>query len=72
MKPVDFIVILVIALIVGAASLYIYRAKKKGRGCIGCPDSATCQKYNESVNSCGGNCSFCSSCHSENECDAQK
>ena len=51
MKPVDFVVILVIALIVGAASLYIYRAKKKGRGCIGCPDSATCQKYNESVKS---------------------
>ena len=67
MKPVDIIVILFIALIVGAASGYIYRAKKKGKGCIGCPDSASCQKYNESVGSCGGNCSFCTSCHSEDK-----
>ena len=56
MKPVDIIIILIIALIVGAASCYIYRVKKKGKGCIGCPDSASCHKYNESVHSCGGNC----------------
>ena len=66
MKPVDIIITLIIALIVGAASYYIYRVKKNGKGCIGCPDSANCHKYNESVNSCGGNCSFCTSCHSKN------
>lgn len=66
MKPVDIIITVIIAAIVGAASYYIYRAKKNGKGCIGCPDSANCQKYNESVNSCGGNCSFCTSCHSDN------
>ena len=61
---IDFIIILVIAAIVGSASFYIYRAKKCGKKCIGCPDSATCGKYNESVSSCGGNCSFCTSCSS--------
>ena len=60
----DLIVILIIAAIVGGAAFYIYRSKKNGKKCIGCPDSATCGKYNESVSSCGGNCSFCTSCHS--------
>ena len=64
---IDLIVILIIASIVGGASFYIYRVKKSGRGCIGCPDNATCHKYNESVNSCGGNCSFCTSCGSNKE-----
>ena len=67
MKPIDVIVILVIAAIIGCASYYIYKAKKSGKKCIGCPDSATCGKFNESVNSCGGNCSFCTSCHSEDK-----
>ena len=48
----DLIVGLVVVLMVAAASLYIYRAKKRGDKCIGCPEG-----------SCGGNCSCCSSCH---------
>lgn len=52
MEPIDFIVIAVITLIVGGASYYIYRAKKSGRKCIGCPDSKTCS----------GSCSSCSCC----------
>ena len=31
-----------LALILGGAALYLYRAKKKGRRCVGCPDSAAC------------------------------
>ena len=46
----DYIIIAVIVLIVGLAALYIYRAKKSGQKCIGCPDSKTCS----------GNCSGCS------------
>lgn len=46
---VDIIVIVVLALLVGAAVLYIVKTKKKGR-CIGCPDSATCD----------GGCASCS------------
>ena len=67
MKPVDIIVILIIAAIIGGASYYIYKAKKSGKKCIGCPDSATCGKYNESVNSCGGNCSHCTICQSSDD-----
>ena len=67
MKPVDVIIILVVAAIIGGASYYIYRAKKSGKRCIGCPDSATCGKYNDMVGSCGGNCSACSSCHTHEE-----
>lgn len=44
---VDFIVIAVLGMIVGAAVLYIRKEKKKGVTCIGCPNAATCGK-------CGG------------------
>ena len=39
----------VVALIIGGAVTYIIISKKKGKGCIGCPDSGNCQ----------GNCSSC-------------
>ncbi len=38
----DVIIIAAIVLIVGAAALYIYKAKKKGQKCIGCPYAKTC------------------------------
>ncbi len=38
----DFIIILVLIAVIGGASLYIYRAKKKGKKCIGCPGSGNC------------------------------
>ena len=63
MKPIDVIIILAVAAIIGGASYYIYRAKKSGKRCIGCPDSKACGKYNDMVGSCGGNCSACTSCH---------
>lgn len=46
----DFIIIAILLLIVGTASYYIYRAKKSGKKCIGCPDSGACS----------GHCSQCS------------
>ncbi len=42
MGPTDIIVIIIIALIVGAATAYIIREKKKGKKCIGCPYSDSC------------------------------
>ena len=42
----DFIIIAVIACIVGAIIFYLVKSKKKGQKCIGCP-------Y---CNQCGGNC----------------
>lgn len=46
----DLLVILVLLLILGGAGLYIYRAKKRGQKCIGCPNGG----------SCSGGCSGCS------------
>lgn len=41
MKPIDILIILVIAVIIGVAIAYIVRAKKKGAKCIGCrPETA--------------------------------
>ena len=40
----DIIIILVLAVIVGGASYYIYKAKKRGQTCIGCPHAKDCSK----------------------------
>ena len=53
----NFIVIAVIAAIVGGAVWYIRREKRRGIQCVGCPDSATCS----------GNCAGCAG-----KCGAQK
>ena len=42
-----------IAAIVLAAAFYVYKAKKSGKKCIGCPDSG----------GCSGCCSGCHGCH---------
>ncbi len=36
------IVSVILVLILGGALLYLYKAKKQGVKCIGCPDGATC------------------------------
>lgn len=38
----DLIVIAVLVLILGLAAWYVYKSKKSGKKCIGCPDSAAC------------------------------
>ncbi|GEM_PF-1028900 len=40
----NILVILVIALIVVLAVLYIHKQKKHGVKCIGCPNGCSCQK----------------------------
>ena len=55
----NYIIVAVVLLIVALAGAYVYKAKKSGKKCIGCPDSG----------SCDGNC-YCCSCgcgHAENE-----
>ena len=42
MKFVDFVIIGILVLIVLGAAYAIYRSKKSGKKCIGCPDSGTC------------------------------
>lgn len=48
----NIIISIVIIAIVGLAVLYIFRAKKKGQKCIGCPDSKTCPHAQNGVCSC--------------------
>ena len=61
MDFVDVIAIVVIVLIIGGAVAYIIKAKKSGKKCIGCPDSAACSAQSK----CGsGTCSGCSGCQS--------
>ncbi len=38
----DIIALAVSLCVIGGATLYIIRQKKKGNHCIGCPDSASC------------------------------
>jgi len=40
----DMIIIAVVALILGLAGFYVYKAKKSGQKCVGCPHSRTCGK----------------------------
>ena len=53
MKPVDFLILALVALIVGLAAWYLHKAKAKGVKCIGCPDGAKCSG---NCSGCGGNC----------------
>ena len=49
MMPMDnLILLLVIGLILGLAVGYVYKSKKRGVKCIGCPDAKGCS------GSCGG------------------
>ena len=50
----DLIILAVLALICGSAAIYVYRAKKRGAKCIGCPVEGGCS-------------GCCSSCASRNE-----
>ena len=55
----NLIVIGILLVLVGAAVLYIWKEKKKGTRCIGCPAAGGCR-----TNGCGeakGNCK----CHND-------
>ena len=47
----DLIVIFIIAAILGGAGYAVYRSKKAGKKCIGCPDGSSCS------GACSGGCS---------------
>lgn len=56
MNLTDYIIIAVIAVIICGAAYAIYRSKKSGKKCIGCPDS----------DGCAGNCAYCRGCGKNN------
>lgn len=43
---IDFVISLVLFVVVGAAIFYIYKSKKSGKKCIGCPYAESCGKNN--------------------------
>ena len=49
------VAIILIALIIGGALAYIIRAKKAGKKCIGCPESATCSSCKNGACACSKN-----------------
>ncbi len=53
MGLIDWIILGVIAGILGFAGWYVWQAKKKGAACIGCPDSGTCSGQCQGCKGCG-------------------
>ncbi len=49
----NFIVIGILVIIIGLAIFYVFKAKKNGKKCIGCPDCSACSSKNQK----GGCCS---------------
>ena len=45
----NIVLILILLAVLGGAALYIYKAKKRGAKCIGCPHANSC-------GSCGRGC----------------
>lgn len=54
----DIIIIVILAVIVGLAGWYVYKAKKSGKKCIGCPDGCSCSSKS-SEGGCGCGCGCC-------------
>ena len=54
MNPVDYVIIAIVVLILGLSVWFIWKSKKSGKKCIGCPDSGSCS------GGCAGNCGGCS------------
>ena len=49
---VDIILIVILLAIIGFAAFYVYKAKKSGRKCIGCPEGS-CPHAGTSQCCCG-------------------
>jgi len=50
---VDLIVTLILVVILALAGWYVYKARKSGKKCIGCPDGC-CSKKNDGSSCCCG------------------
>lgn len=49
----DTIIVLVVLAIVGAAGFYVWKAKKNGKTCIGCPSAGSCSACKNGGCGCG-------------------
>lgn len=53
MNWIDFLVLAIVLGVLSLAGFAIYRSKKQGKACIGCPDASKC------AHKCSGSCSCC-------------
>ena len=52
----NLIIVIVLLLIIGAATCYVIKAKKKGVKCIGCPAAGNCSSKNGGNTECTCGC----------------
>ena len=52
MTLTDVVLVIVLACIFGFAAWYVYKEKKRGKKCIGCPDNCGC----DCTQGCSGCC----------------
>lgn len=50
---INVIIIAIVVVILGAAGFYLYRSKKRGDVCVGCPYARECAKRRQG--GCDGN-----------------
>ncbi len=55
----NIIIIVIMGIIIGLAGGYVYKAKKNGQKCIGCPHAKSCNTKKQNKTSCGENCGSC-------------
>lgn len=58
----NLIIIAILAVVIGFAAGYVYKAKKNGKKCIGCPESSSCGNKNGQ-----SPCGSCQGCKEEME-----
>lgn len=54
---IDFIIVAILAIVIGAAVIYIMKAKKSGVKCIGCPAAGECAHKRKEASACSCGCS---------------
>lgn len=53
----NIVIVIVLAVILGTASLHLYKQKKRGARCIGCPAGCNCEKsHKNEANASGCSC----------------
>ncbi len=51
----NYIIIAVVVIIIGLAAFYVYKAKKSGKKCIGCPEGCSCSSKKGGCSCCNQN-----------------
>lgn len=51
MQFLDILIMTGVASLLGVIALFIYRSKKRGKACIGCPSGGNCERCNGSCQS---------------------